>query len=124
MNTTIKDLSVHIKNIDIMERLIDVLFSMVLLFFNEYNIFNFIFNSIFTININFYVFQAKDYPKTILELVGICSLLRNTTTSSVKEHIKTTTLKKQIAIRCNEVLLSGIQNDPSANEFTAKESYA
>lgn len=130
MNTTMNELSVHIKNIDIMEILIDVLFSMVLLLFYVFFFFPnktfFICCSIkfFANNINFYLFQAKDYPKTIPELVGICSSLRNTTTSSIKKHIKTTTLKKQIAIRCNEVLLSGVQNDPSEKEFTVKESYA
>lgn len=70
-----------------------------------------------------YLFQAKMHPKTIPKLVSVCSSLRDVSTSDVVEgrNIKPTSLKKQIAIRCNKVLLSGVQNGSS--EFTPEQSY-
>lgn len=73
----------------------------------------------------FLFLQAKNCPKTVPELVGLCFSLRNVKTSpAVEEHVKSTSFKKLIEIRCNKALVAGIQNDPSENESTPKESYA
>ncbi|XP_025407593.1 uncharacterized protein LOC112681563 [Sipha flava] len=95
-STSINELSVHLKNIDVMERAIDFLFE-----------------------------RVKIHPKTIPQLVSVCSSLRDVSTSGVIEgrHIKPTSLKKQIAIRCTKLLLSEVQNGPSENDFTSEQSY-
>lgn len=72
----------------------------------------------------FYSFKANIRPESIPELVFICSSLKNIVVNSAEKHTKSISFMKQVLIRCDQVLKSGIENDSSANKFTHIELYA
>ncbi|XP_025412527.1 uncharacterized protein LOC112684996 [Sipha flava] len=94
VNTTVNELSALISNSDVMEKTIDFIFA-----------------------------RANIRPESIPMLVFICSSLKNVVVNPVEQHAKPISFKKEVLIRCNQVLQSGIQSDSSENAFTHKKPF-
>ncbi|XP_025407601.1 uncharacterized protein LOC112681572 [Sipha flava] len=94
VNTTINELSTLISNSDVMKKTIDFIFA-----------------------------RANIRPESVPMLVCICSSLKNLVVNPVEQHAKPISFKKEVLIRCNQVLQSGIQSDSSENAFTHKKPF-